>query len=223
MNSTDFINKITKGIILSSQKTDVFVVGISGLDASGKSTIAHEITQSLQEKLEKYTIFSISWDMFQFSREYKNDLREENWAIQHYKRTIDFKSMRETFFEKIKFWESIIHLEIVNYDKQTKESREIVIKYPLIVIVESIYLFRKELIPYIDLRIWLDITIETALKRAKNRERDRLLYGDDVWIEKKYREKNFEWYGYHLKNDDPKSYAQVVIDANDFGNYSLIN
>jgi uridine kinase len=90
--------------------------------------------------------------------------------------------------------------------------------YPLIVIIESIYLFQKSIIPYLNYKIFLDISINEALKRAQSRKRDLNLYNGSTGVEKKYSMKNFPGYIQFEKEEDPKQYADVIIDNNNWKN-----
>jgi len=94
--------------------------------------------------------------------------------------------------------------------------QEISLTYPLVVIVESIYLLQKNIVPYLDYKIFLEISIDEALKRAQARQRDLDLYGGKAGVEKKYSTKNFPGYLQFEKLENPKQYADIIVDNNNW-------
>lgn len=201
-------------ILKKQDQKELFVVGISGLDASGKSQVAQSLTQELIVKGEN--ILSLSGDSFQYPREYKEDFQEETWALQHIRRTINFDKMRKDFLIPLKQQPESISIDVVDYDTKEHVQKRVELHYPLIVIIESIYLFQKSLIEFFDYTIFLNITPEESLKRAQSRPRDLELYGSLEGIEKKYTTKNYPGYELFDQQENPKQYANVVIDNNDW-------
>lgn len=214
------IEKLVADIEKKSSEQSLFIVGVSGLDASGKSQIAEILSKKLKERGKN--ILSVSGDSFQFSREYKEDLHEKDWATQHMKRTINFEKMVSEFLQPLQSFPNELQLDIVNYDTKEKVKTTISLRYPLIVVIESIYLFSRTLTPYFDYKIFLDISIEEALKRATSRKRDLELYGSAYGIEQKYKTKNFPGYFQFDHQENPKGHADVIIDNNDWQNPAII-
>ncbi len=215
-NNEILVNKLADKISVLSKNKAIFIVGITGLDASGKSKLGGAISDKLLEAGRN--VFSISGDSFQFPRDYKENFVEKTWAIQHIKRTIDFKGMVERFLKPILKKPASIKIDGINYDSGEKIESNVPLKYPLIVVIESIYLFQPSILRYIDYKIFLDINVDKALSRAKLRSRDLELYGDAKGIEKKYSKKNFAGYVFFDKTVQPKQYADVIIDNNDWKN-----
>jgi uridine kinase len=216
MKFETLIKNLLADINLKSKDKKTFYIGITGLDASGKSQIASVLTKELQQTGKN--VLSFSGDSFQFPKEYKNDLQEESWAVQHYKRTINFKLMIDSLLNPLKSFPAKIPLSIIDYDTKENIQKDFELNYPLIIIVESIYLFKKEMIEFFDYKIFLDISIEESLKRTQSRQRDLDLYGDKEGVATKYNTKNFPGYLLYLKQDNPKESAEVIIDNNDWQN-----
>jgi uridine kinase len=213
-------NFLLEEILRKAELKKLFIVGISGLDASGKSQIAQTLTTELEKKGK--SILSISGDSFQYPRGYKEDFQEETWAIQHIRRTINFEKMRNDFLIPLKQEPKSILIDIVNYDSKERVQKKIKLNYPLIVIIESIYLFQKSLIEFFDYTIFLDITPEESLNRVQSRPRDLELYGSLEGIEKKYTTKNYPGYQLFNQQENPKQYANVIIDNNDWEHPTLL-
>ena len=214
MTTAQLIKKLVATIQEKARGHQLFVVGVTGLDASGKSQIAKLLSDRLVVK--KKNVLAVSGDSFQYPREYKEDLREQDWATQHIKRTINFDKIIEEFFKPLQSLPKTLPLHIIDYDTRKIIEQEISLTYPLVVIVESIYLLQKNIVPYLDYKIFLEISIDEALKRAQARQRDLDLYGGKAGVEKKYSTKNFPGYLQFEKLENPKQYADIIVDNNNW-------
>ncbi len=214
MTTTQLITKLVATIQEKSRGRQLFVVGITGLDASGKSKVAQLLSDYLTS--QQISVLAVSGDSFQYPREYKENLQEKDWPTQHIKRTINFDKMIGEFFEPLQDLPKILPLNIIDYDTKEMIEQEISLTYPLVVIVESIYLLQKNIVPYLDYKIFLDISIDEALKRAQARQRDLDLYSGKAGVEKKYSTKNFPGYLQFEKQEHPKQYADMIVDNNDW-------
>lgn len=216
MTDDQLIDTLTATILQKSADTQLFIVGISGLDASGKSQVTATITNQL--KNQGKNVLSLSGDSFQFPRAYKEDFQEETWAQQHMHRTINFAKMKTELLEPLQTLPTSLPLDVVDYDTKEQIRTDVSLQYPLIVVLESIYLFSQELSRYFNYKIFLDISVEESLKRAKTRPRDLELYGGETGVEKKYTTKNFPGYLEFDRLENPKQYADIVVDNTDWQN-----
>lgn len=67
-NNEILVNKLADKISVLSKNKAIFIVGITELDASGKSKLGGAISDKLLEAGRN--VFSISGDSFQFPRDY---------------------------------------------------------------------------------------------------------------------------------------------------------
>ncbi len=81
---------------------------------------------------------------------------------------------------------------------------------PGVLIIEGVFLFRKELRPYFDLKFWLDVSFETATERVVNRARDRR-HGDADAIKRRYEQRYFAAQRFHLERDNPIEAADMIV------------
>lgn len=220
MKTDQFIEFLVEKINQQSHGRQLFIVGVSGLDASGKSQIAKLLSNHLASK--KINILTVSGDSFQYPRGYKENLQEQDWATQHIKRTINFDKLIQEFLKPLQNFPKTLSLNIVDYDTKETIQKNVSLTYPLIVIIESIYLFQKNIVPYLNYKIFLDISINEALKRAQSRQRDLDLYGGIEGIEKKYSTKNFPGYIQFEKQENPKQFADIIVDNNDWKNPVIV-
>ena len=77
-----------------------------------------------------------------------------------------------------------------------------------VVLLEGVYLFRKELAPYIDYRIFLDIPPEESRRRAA--ARDVPLFGEEIL--RSYDEKYMPVQARYLREYPPSDVADLIID-----------
>ncbi len=94
------------------------------------------------------------------------------------------------------------------YSDQYKVKKKYLIDRETIVIFEGVFLFRKELTPYIDYKVFLDIPFEESKKRAEDRDIDR--FGKEI-IEK-YGNKYLPTQKRYLTEYPPSKLADLVID-----------
>lgn len=204
------LNEIANRILQRRQDQSLFVVGISGLDASGKSKISKALSDVLN--LRKVNTFVVSGDSFQFPKAYKETLGEENWAIHHVKRILDFDTLIAKVLAPIRQEPATLELDMLDYDTGEHLFQTCYLSYPLVLIVESVYLFQPKLMPYLDYCVWLEISIETALERAQARIRDQALYGGADGVKAHYTEQNFPGFAWFEAKFQPKDHADILID-----------
>ena len=73
---------------------------------------------------------------------------------------------------------------------------------------EGVFLLRKELSPYIDYKIFIDVPFEESKNRAKNRDIPK--YGDVIL--RKYDEKYFPAQRKYLEDYPPSQIADMIVD-----------
>ena len=167
-----------------------FVVGINGIDCSGKTTFAKSVSKYFtHHKVENYRL-----DIDNFN----------NPAIESatYKAFVS-GSWDEEYLNK--YYELII-----NYSDAIRAVSESKKKYPL-VILDGIYIYKPQLADLFDLKIYLDINISLGRKRfAKRRslkqdKRPFEIY-DEIWMLSYIR---------YESEVHPKQISDLVIDYND--------
>ena len=167
-----------------------FVVGINGIDCSGKTTFA----KAMSKYFSYYKIVNNHLDIDTFN----------NPAIESeiYKAFVSGSWGEEDLNKYYKL--------IINYSDAIRSVSESKNKFS-IVILEGIFIYKPQLVDLFDLKIYLDIDISLGRKRfAKRRslERDKRPFDiyDKIWILS------------HNKYDSevhPKQISDLVIDYND--------
>ncbi|OGO18621.1 MAG: hypothetical protein A2Z15_02265 [Chloroflexi bacterium RBG_16_50_11] len=194
------------------QSTDKpFVIGVNGIDCSGKTMFAGGLEDFL--KSNGYRTQLISLDDFHNPREirYAGYSRDEDY----YDRvkqgsSFNFKLLIDELLCPISRKKTVFK-QLTLLDWKT-DKMENVKKYSInkntVVILEGVFLFIKELEPYIDYKIFLEIPFEECARRAKARDTE------DVY--KKYRNKYLPAQRKYLKEYPPRQVADIVIDNTDW-------
>ncbi len=167
-----------------------FVVGINGIDCSGKTTFA----KAMSKYFSYYKIENDHLDIDNFN----------NPAIESetYKAFVSGSWDEE---DLNKYYELII-----NYSDAIRAVSESQKKYPL-VILEGIFIYKPQLVNLFDLKIYLDIDISLGRKRFAKRsslkqdKRPFEIY-DEIWMLSHIR---------YESEVHPKRISDLVIDYND--------
>lgn len=89
------------------------------------------------------------------------------------------------------------------------------IKPDTIVIFEGVFLFREELVPFIDYKVYLDIPFEESKRRAHFRDRTETI--------SKYDEKYLPAQAKYIWECSPASTADIVIDNTNWDHPKMRN
>jgi uridine kinase len=187
------------------QKDRAFVIGINGIDGAGKTTFAKALEKYL--KSDNYQTQAIHLDDFHNPRAVRYSGKDQ--PDNYYKRSFNINLIIEKLLAPIqqKARKSTrLTLLDVNSDKYDI-AKDYSINRDTIVIFEGVFLFRKELAPYIDYKIFLDIPLEESKKRAKERDAPEIVNKYDV----KYLPAQVKY----LEEYPPPRTADVIIDNTD--------
>ena len=187
-----------------------FVVGITGIDAAGKTLFTEALENHLITKNRHVQVISL--DDFHNPRQVRYN--RENQAENYFHRSFNIKSIVETLLIPIRRDNKYsIKLNLLDLNTDKYENRkQYSFQQDTIVIIEGVFLFRKELSPYIDYRVFLDISFEECERRAI--ARNIPVCSDDVL--RKYDEKYLPAQEQYLKKYLPQEAADMLIDNNNW-------
>jgi len=170
--------------------TQSFVVGINGIDCSGKTTFAKSVSKYFtHHKIENGCLDIDNFNNRAIESETYKAFVSGSW---------DEKDLNKYY--KL----------IINYSDAIRAVSEYKKKYPL-VILEGIFIYKPQLSDLFDLKIYLDIDISLGRKRFAERrslkqdKRPFEIY-DEIWVLS------------HVRYDSevhPKRISDLVIDYND--------
>jgi len=181
------------------------LVGISGIDASGKGFITKKIAKRLQES---------GWRVAMINADDWLNLPEvclsRHKPPEHfYEHAMRFDEMFNRLIVPLKEKRSISLLaecadaKTTVYRKHLYEFRNIDI-----VLLEGIFLFKPSYRDHFDVKVWIDCSFATALKRASMRCQEGLPPAETV---RAFTEIYFPAQGLHFARDNPRAFADAVL------------
>jgi uridine kinase len=184
------------------------VVAISGIDGSGKSHVAAGLEAQLKASGIRTAVIGV--DLWHTSRaERFAPLDSARVFYEHAFRWPEFFSalvdplVRQRSFDR--------ELEVRRLEDDSLYSKRYEFREIEIVLIEGIFLLRREYVDRYDVRVWIDCSFETALARALARNQEQLPRLD---LERDYREVYFAAQRLHFDCDHPRRAADFIV-AND--------
>ncbi len=207
-------------VILKKQKDSPLLIGIDGVDASGKTILAEKLAGEL--KKSKRPIIRASIDGFHNPKHIRY-AKGENSPEGYYFDSFNYKAIAEALlnplsFGKLQYKTAVFDyrtdLEVVSPVKTaTKDS---------ILIMEGVFLFRPELANYWDIKIFIDVDFKITIKRAVKRTAEIEHIGTEQEILDKYKKRYIPGQQIYFEQAHPKEKANIVIDNSDFENPVII-
>lgn len=174
------------------------VIGIDGLSRSGKTTYVRKIEQHCQEKNTSVCIFHIDDYIVERKRRYNTNYEE--W-YEYYNLQWDVEWLKENFFIKLKKSKGL-HLLTYQYDSDTQETQIIKIPDNCLIIIEGVFLQRKEWRKYFDFMIFLDCAREKRFNRESVETQKNI---------EKFEKRYWKAEDYYMETVFPKEQANLVI------------
>jgi uridine kinase len=182
------------------------LVGISGIDASGKGFITSQIVEELKE----YRVAVINVDgwlnlphiRFDPARPAENFYENALRLDEMFERLI--VPLRETRNTKVTM--DYAEETGTEFSYHCYEFNDIDI-----ILLEGIFIFKRQFVERFDLKIWIDCSFETALTRALARSQEGLSPQEIV---NAYRKIYFPAQKLHFNIDHPRDAAEIILNNN---------
>ena len=187
------------------------IVGITGMDTSGKSQLATALAAELGRRGQPRQLVRIDDFHHPRSHRYRSDLPEPE---QYYQHSIDFTRCADEVLRPIRTdgrLDKQFTLLDVAEDTYTLH-RGYSVSAETIVLVEGVFLFRPEIRELIEMFVSLVVREDVVLDRA--RIRDVPAQGEDVL--RKYHTKYLPAQRSYLAQYPSARYAEVVVDNSDW-------
>ena len=184
------------------------LVGISGIDASGKGFVAARIADSLKKRGIRLAVINVDgWLNLPHVR-----FHRRNPARHFYENAIRFDEMFEEVVLPLRDTRSInVESDFAEESATTFRKHCYDFHKIDIVILEGIFLLKPAHRQHFDLTIWIDCSFATALRRAVKRCQENLPPRE---TEHAFETTYFPAQRIHLARDDPRSAAHIIV-AND--------
>ena len=185
--------------------SEAVLVGISGIDASGKGFVTGRLSHLLRG--EGFRVAELNVDGWLNLPDVRFD--DADPAGNFYRKAIRFEEMFEKLIFPLKKDRSV-SLEADFTEETATEYRKHVYGFCDIefILLEGIFLFKREFAEWFDLRIWIDCPFKIALRRAIVRSQEGL---DPVETSLAYETIYFPAQRIHFSMDEPMEAADIVF------------
>lgn len=195
----DNISEIMK-VIVKNKTDNRFILGIDGLSRSGKTSLVTKLSHFLQQEHIRVSVFHM--DDHIVERKIRYNTGYEQW-FEYYNLQWDVPWLKLNLFEKISTSEQLF-LPFYNDKTGTQDMQRITLPDYCVVIVEGIFLQRKEWKGYFDYVVYLNCP------RKKRFSRESTPTQQDI---EKFRNRYWKAEEYYLHTETPMEQADVVIDT----------
>ena len=184
------------------------IVGISGIEASGKSTITDELANRLSTL--GHDVLVIRGDEFSTTKAVRNN--NPDTVRGYLDDAYDYSHLSLRVLEPLRS-AAVTEISYVSTDPETDDAVEshARVSERALVIVEGVLLFRGPMLDQFDLRIWVDVSFDESLRRAVMRPRDLHYYGDAESIVSRYESRFHPAQKIHAREDRPQLTSHVIV------------
>jgi uridine kinase len=181
------------------------LVGISGIDASGKGFVTAKLADALRAKLLNVALISAD-DWLNLPHV---SINRDNYAEHFYDHAIRFDEMFERLIVPLKYHREInITADCADAKATTYRERRYDFRNIDIVLLEGIFLFKRGYRHQFDLSVWIDCSFECALERAIERGQEGL---PPTETSEAFETIYFPAQRIHLARDEPREAADCIV------------
>ncbi len=213
MKPSELFSKIIDKI--ESCKTDgVFMVGIDGVDAAGKTTFAALLSEELRKRNNE--VIEASMDGFHNPRETRYRLGRDS-PEGYYRDSFNLEALKTHLLEPLK---KGLPYRTATFDYRIDSSvdepeQETPVKATLV--FEGVFSFMEELRDFWDYMIYLDVSPEESLRRGVERDP-----GEKKKIEGKYMVRYLPGQELYKAETKPLESADIIVDYNNPENPGIL-
>ncbi|MGE6401267.1 MULTISPECIES: kinase [Bacillus cereus group] len=189
-------NEIMK--VIKEHKDERFILGIDGLSRSGKTTLVKKLEENMKRNGISFHIFHIDDHITERNKRYSTGFAE--W-YEYYNLQWDIEWLQRNFFGKL---QSDIQIQLPFYHDETDicEMKEIQLPLVGVIIVEGVFLQRKEWRDFFHYMVYLDCSRETRFLRESPETQKNL---------SKFQSRYWKAEEHYLEAELPRERADLVI------------
>ena len=191
MSTSELIN------VMKKHKENRFILGIDGLSRSGKTTFVANLKENMKQESIPFHIFHI--DDYIVERNKRYDTGFEEW-YEYYYLQWDIEWLRQKFFRKLQN-ETKLKLPFYNDKTDSCEMKKVQIPIVGVIVIEGVFLQRKEWRDFFHYMVYLDCPRETRFLR-ESPEKNLSKFKNRYWKAEDY----------YLETELPKDRADLVIN-----------
>ncbi|AHK39034.1 uridine kinase [Bacillus anthracis str. SVA11] len=194
MSTNELIN------IMKKHKENRFILGIDGLSRSGKTTFVTNLKENMKQESIPFHIFHI--DNYIVERNKRYDTGFEEW-YEYYYLQWDIEWLRQKFFRKLQN-ETKLNLPFYHDETDLCEMKKVQIPIVgvIVIVIEGVFLQRKEWRDFFHYMVYLDCPRETRFLRESEETQKNL---------SKFENRYWKAEDYYLEMESPKDRADLVI------------
>lgn len=193
-------------------------VGIDGVDASGKTTLADELVHPLEQRGRQ--VIRASIDGFHRPRAERYRLGADS-PKGYYLDSFDHGGLRDELLVPLGQGSRVYRRAVFDFRSDSPVDEPSVEAPPdAILLFDGVFLFRPELDQYWDYRIFVDVDFDEALRRACERDKD--LFGSAEAVRKRYQARYIPGQRLYLQTVRPAESANVMLKNADPSQPQLI-
>ncbi|PED71545.1 uridine kinase [Bacillus pseudomycoides] len=192
MNSNELVK------VIAENTSNRFILGIDGLSRSGKTTLVKQLEDELKQKDIPFHIFHIDDHIVERSKRYNT--KHEEW-YEYYQLQWDVEWLQQHLFHKLRL-ENQLNLPFYDHQTDFCEMREVIIPSPCVIVIEGVFLQRKEWREYFDYMVYLDYPREQRFLRENEETQKNLL---------KFEHRYWKVEDFYLKVESPQQNADLVL------------
>ena len=190
LNITNKIPKLEQG--------QRIILGIDGLSRSGKTTLTKKLVKHLQDKNIQVCLFHIDDYIVEKKKRYNTGYEE--W-YEYYNLQWDVRSLKENLFQQLKQSKEL-RLLTYNYGSDTQRFEITEIPNTCVIIIEGVFLQRKDWRNFYDIIIYLESSREMRFNRESEATQSNI---------EKLQNRYWKAEDYYLEVETPLSQATLVI------------
>ncbi len=201
--------------VLARQFTQTLIVGVDGIDASGKTVFADELGERLRQVTDRQVV-RISLDGFLNPEAIR--MRQGRLSAQgQYDDWLNITAVIALVLNPLRELTPRYTPAIYNKEGDVEiRANPLTIPTGSIVIIDSIFLARPEFRAALSMHIWLEVNDSVALGRMVRRARERNEAGDLIRLKQMFTERYLGAQVLYKQVAHPTLVADFIIDNNDF-------
>ncbi len=216
MKKVDFYQFLVGFILARKQRNHTITVGINGVDGSGKTMLAGNLTRILEQA--GHPVCRISVDGFHHPKRHRYR-RGELSPEAYYHDSINYETFADGALKpafKAQEYPFLCQTKAFDLERNKEDVLFQEIDRDTIVITEGVFLFRPEILPFLNVKIFIEADFKVILERVKIRDIKTL--GSTEKIQERYERKYIPGQKLYFEDVNPKNLADLIIDNNDFEN-----
>ncbi|WP_019412576.1 kinase [Paenisporosarcina sp. TG20] len=205
MSTKEIVDKILYQFSTHPSKELPFIVALDGLSGAGKTTLAKEIEEELNKNDCKVVTFHIDNHIVERNKRYQTGKEE---CYEYYYLQWDVNMLATNLFEALSKGCNNIDLPFYVNSADSTSNKQVAIPSDSIVLIEGIFLQRKEWRGYYDFIIYIDLPRDLRYERVLNRNTYIGEYQERL---KKYQRRYWPGEDHYLEVEKPIDHADLII------------